>query len=92
MTGRPHAAERIRVATLDHRIGRRDRGAGRAQRGAPGVAIHQRVGIDFDVAVDRRHAADVVDMSLRMHATQRDLARERRDSCTIRSSMRLAIS
>jgi len=78
MARRTHAAERVRVAALDHRVGRRDRGAGRAQCGAPRVAVHQRIGVDLDVAVDGRQPAQIVDVRLRMHAAERDFARERR--------------
>ena len=59
--GRPHRAERIVRRPAEHRIDRRDHGAGRAQRRLAGAARHAGVGVEGNDAGfrDRRqHGLD----------------------------------
>ena len=68
--GRPDTAERILRPASGHHVGRKHRGAGRAQRGIQGVWIHCRVGIEVDRSVARRRAFDGVHIARIVYALE----------------------
>ena len=70
VAGRPHGAEGALAAAVQHRVHRRDEGAGRTQGGVERAGRQAGVGIEVMRAALRHRGEHRVDLRLRVHARE----------------------